>query len=385
MNVVIDATALLMRSAGVKTYIWHWLRALQDLPGANRFTGFPFFTDLPALRHNRSVLSPLATVPRFVVSRAADRLQPILEACIRDADVFHTSNAEHFRPRRARFTATIHDLTSLKFPETHTGLNQRIDHRFFTHTVPAADKLIAVSESTRRDAIELLGLSPDRIVTIHSGVAPEYFQAGPEQARQAAAELGLDRPYALCVGTIEPRKNLERLIDAWQGLPGDVRAHFTLVVAGPIGWSAQQTAVRLRESGSGIRYLGYVAEQWMPGLTAGASCLAYPSLYEGFGFPVAQALAAGVPVVTSDTSSLPEVAGEAALFVDPLQRFRDSERSIRCLNLAHHCRTVKNGGSQSVRPLHLGALCGSILGFFRIGCRCGLNSACRCAGEVPNP
>jgi glycosyltransferase involved in cell wall biosynthesis len=318
MNVVIDATPLLMRSAGVKTYIWQWLLALQNLPGTNHFNGFPFLADLPPLRHDRSILSPLATLPRFIISRSADRIQPILEACIRDADVFHTSNAEHHKPRKARLTATIHDLTSLRFPEAHTALNQRIDRRFFTQTLPAADKLIAVSESTRRDAIELLGLSPDRIVTIHSGVAPEYFQAGPEQAGEATAEFQLDRPYALCVGTIEPRKNVDRLLDAWQGLPEDVRANFNLVVAGPVGWAAQVTAARLREPATGVRYLGYVAERWMPGLTAGASCLAYPSLYEGFGFPVAQALAAGVPVVTSNTSSLPEVAGEAAVFVDPL-------------------------------------------------------------------
>ena len=200
MNVVIDATALLMRSAGVKTYIWQWLRALQALPGENRFSGFPFFPELPPLRHDRSVLSPMATFPRFIISRAADRIQPILEACIRDADVFHTSNAEQYKPRKARLTATIHDLTSLKFPEAHTAFNRRIDRRFFTQILPAADKLIAVSESTRRDAIELLGMSPDRIVTIHSGVAAEYFQAGPEQARQAAAEFQLDLPYVLSRG-----------------------------------------------------------------------------------------------------------------------------------------------------------------------------------------
>jgi glycosyltransferase involved in cell wall biosynthesis len=318
MNVVVDATALLLRSAGVKTYIWQWLRALQALPGENRFSGFPFFPELPPLRHDRSVLTPIETWPRFIVSRAADRIQPLLEACIGDADVFHTSNAERYKPRKSRLTATIHDLTTLKFPAAHTAINRGIDKRFFKQVLPATDKLIAVSENTRRDAIELLGISPDRIVTIHSGVADEYFQAGPEQARSAAAEFKLRLPYVLSVGTIEPRKNIGRLIDAWQDLPADVRASFRLVVAGSVGWEAEEVAARLRESGTGIRYLGYVGEQWMPGLTAGASCLAYPSLYEGFGFPVAQALAAGVPVVTSNTSSLPEVAGNAALLVDPL-------------------------------------------------------------------
>jgi glycosyltransferase involved in cell wall biosynthesis len=318
MNVVIDASALLFRSAGVKTYIWQWLRALQNLPGENRFTGFPFLTKLPPLHHDHSVLSPLGTVPRFAVSRAADWIRPVLEASIGNADVFHTSNAGRQRPRNARMTATIHDLTAWRFPEAHTSPNRNADRRFFTQTIQAVDKLIAVSESTRRDAIELLGLRPERIVTIHSGVAREYFQAGPEEAQRAATKFGLDRPYVLVVGTIEPRKNIGRLLDSWQSLPEDVRQSFTLVVAGPVGWAADDTATRLREAGDGIRYLGYVGEPWMPGLTAGATCLAYPSLYEGFGFPVVQALAAGVPVVTSNTSSLPEVAGPAALFVDPL-------------------------------------------------------------------
>ena len=318
MNVLIDATVLLVRCAGVKTYIWQWLRALQSLPGENRFAGFPFLTALPPLRHDGSVLSPASTLPRLFISHFSGRVPPIFEACIQDADVFHTSSLGRHRPRKARLTATIHDLTAWRFPEVHTASNQRIDQRFFTQTVPAADKLIAVSESTRQDAIEFLGLPPDRIVTIYSGVAPEYFQAGPAQARQAAAEFQLNHPYVLCVGTIEPRKNLDRLLDAWQGLPEDVRANFDLVLAGPMGWALQETVARLRKPPTGIRFLGYVAEEWMPGLTAGASSLAYPSLYEGFGFPVAQALAAGVPVVTSNTSSLPEVAGPAALLVDPL-------------------------------------------------------------------
>jgi glycosyltransferase involved in cell wall biosynthesis len=119
------------------------------------------------------------------------------------------------------------------------------------------------------------------------------------------------------VGTVEPRKNLDRLLDSWQDLPASVRDPFDLVAIGPEGWQSAQTMARLRSPTLGLRYLGYVPEPDLPALTAGAAIFLYPSLYEGFGFPVAQAMAAGVPVITSNLSSLPEITGGAALLVDP--------------------------------------------------------------------
>jgi alpha-1,3-rhamnosyl/mannosyltransferase len=120
----------------------------------------------------------------------------------------------------------------------------------------------------------------------------------------------------LFVGTIEPRKNVPALLAAYAQLSASTRAEYELVVAGPVGWAEPETLEKLRGA-EGVRYLGYLPEADLPGVTAGASVLAYPSFYEGFGFPVAQAMAAGVPVMTSDLSSLPEVAGDAALLVDP--------------------------------------------------------------------
>ena len=124
---------------------------------------------------------------------------------------------------------------------------------------------------------------------------------------------GLQRPFVLFVGTIEPRKNVDLLLDAWESLPVALRTQYELVVAGPVGWAAETTVARLRA----VRYLGYVPEPDLAPLTAAAEAFVYPSLYEGFGFPVAQAMAAGVAVITSNVSSLPEVAGNAALLVDP--------------------------------------------------------------------
>jgi alpha-1,3-rhamnosyl/mannosyltransferase len=151
----------------------------------------------------------------------------------------------------------------------------------------------------------MLGIPPERIRTIHSGVAPEYFDA-PPRART--------KPYALFVGTVEPRKNLDTLLDAWRSLKLDVREHFDLLIAGPEGWHSSATMARVRQE---TVYLGYVPEAEMPGLVAGAALFVYPSLYEGFGFPVVQAMAANVAVLSSRTSCLPEVAGDAGVFVDP--------------------------------------------------------------------
>ena len=118
------------------------------------------------------------------------------------------------------------------------------------------------------------------------------------------------------MGTIEPRKNIGTLLEAWRALPASLREEFELILAGPPGWDRPMVE-RLRAGAEQGRYLGYVPEDLLAGLTAGATAFVYPSIYEGFGFPVAQALAAGAPVITSNTSSLPEIAGDAALLVDP--------------------------------------------------------------------
>jgi alpha-1,3-rhamnosyl/mannosyltransferase len=202
-------------------------------------------------------------------------------------------------------------------PEFHTAANVAAEKRFAERVWQRASGLIAVSENTRNDAVRLLGLDGKRIQVIYPGIAEVYFEVHPTEAQLVRHQYRLDRNYVLFVGTIEPRKNLITLLDAYDSLPSDIREEFELVIAGPMGWLAQLVARRLENSTSSVRYLGYIPESAMPGLFAGATVFAYVSLYEGFGFPVAQALAAGVPVLTSAISSLPEVAGGAAEMVDP--------------------------------------------------------------------
>jgi alpha-1,3-rhamnosyl/mannosyltransferase len=233
-----------------------------------------------------------------------------------DVNVFHSCKLMN-PPRRAKLTATIHDLTCWLLPETHSPANVAADKRFAERILQRADALIAVSEATRNDAVRILKLVPEKIRVIHHGVADPFFRVTPGDSEAVRTRHGLHRPYLLFVGTIEPRKNVDLLLKAYEGLPSSIREEFDLALAGPPGWAQAETMARLRQPSPGVRYLGYVAEQDLPGLFAGATAFVYPSLYEGFGFPVAQAMAAGTPVITSAVSALPEIAGGAAILIDP--------------------------------------------------------------------
>lgn len=310
MRITIDATSALLRSAGVKGYTYHWLRHLRQQAAAHQedvdIRAFPLLSEWGSLDHERSAMSRVSTLGRLALLHSANIFgSPVLDRMLHGAQIFHAGNLVRRAPGRARLTATIHDLTSWIMPEVHTRSTARADQAFAERILKPAHGLIAVSEHTRQDAIRMLGIRPERIRTIYSGVAEEFFDA-PARARA--------KPYVLFVGTVEPRKNLGTLLDAWQSLKPDVREHFDLAIAGPEGWDSSGTMARVRQE---TNYLGYVPEAELPGLVAGASLFVYPSLYEGFGFPMVQAMAANVAVLSSLTSCLPEIGGDAGVYVDP--------------------------------------------------------------------
>lgn len=311
MRVTIEAMPLLLRSAGVKTYVYHWTRHLLRAAGPERQVRlFPPLEPVGECVHERSVAGPLRTVAGIAQLHAANYIGgPVLGLLGRRTDIFHHASQQLRRaPRGCRITATLHDMTCWLMPERHTPANVRASRQFASEVLGRAAGCIAVSGHTRDDAVRVLGLDPERIRVIYCGVAQEFFDALPRPAA---------KPYALFVGTVEPRKNIAALLDAWALLPRDLREAFDLLLAGPSGWGDPDLLERLRAAPSGVRYLGYVPEADLPGLTAGATVFVYPSLYEGFGLPLAQAMAAGVAALTSNVSSMPEVAGDAALLVDP--------------------------------------------------------------------
>jgi len=245
----------------------------------------------------------------------------------------------------ARSVVTIHDLGYHYYPEAHT-LFQNVYLRWSTrYNAQTATRVLADSEATRNDLLRYYGIPGERIVVVYPG---RDESLAPVEDREALAETraryGLKAPYLLYVGTLHPRKNLVRMIDAFAAASSATRASggqgeresqrvlaLQLVLAGQKGWLYEEVFARVRKLGleNRVVFTGYVPDADLPSLLSGALAFVFPSLYEGFGFPVLEAMACGTPVICSNVSSLPEVSGDAALQIDPLDTEALAEAMVR--------------------------------------------------------
>lgn len=217
--------------------------------------------------------------------------------------------------KRIARVVTIHDLVWKHAGDTMRPLARWLDAKQMPAAVHLADRVITVSCHTAQDLVEEMPESERKVRVVYSGGASLY----PAASRESLSIMGIDRPYFLFVGTLEPRKNLHRLLEAYATLSEDIKKNILLVIAGGKGWGGvdvQAVAAQLGLSDC-IRAVGYVSEESLATLYAHAIFLTMPSLYEGFGLPLLEAMARGTPVLTSDCSSMPEVAGDAGLLVNP--------------------------------------------------------------------
>ena len=263
-------------------------------------------------------------------------------------DIFHSTDFVLPPVRQARTILTVHDLTFMRLPEcAEAGLRAYLT-RVVPRSIERADLVLADSQSTKNDLIELLGVSPDKIEVVYAGVEKRFRPMEGEIALERVKKrYGLDFPFILGLGTLEPRKNFSGLIEAYalmrdkgQGM-GD--RGLKLVIAGGKGWLYDEIFARVEELGLAgkVIFPGFVADEDLPALYNLAEIFVFPSLYEGFGLPPLEAMACGTPVVTSDRPSLPEVVGEAGLMVgatDSQELAEAMERVLTDENLRREMR-----------------------------------------------
>jgi len=285
---------------------YRWLPAPEQAPRANR----------PLSRVRNHV--PFKTLALHLYNFARGQLF-LWHARNLDNYVLHTPNCI-LMPFPGAAVTTIHDLSYIHYPQHHPRERVAFMNRQMPRTLAQAAMIVTDSEFVRRELIDLLGVAAHRIQTVPLGVDKSFRPRSPAESAPILARHGLAGvSYLLVVATLEPRKNLLSLVEAYSRLPTPLRRQHPLVIVGARGWLTGELERRLEplERGGQVKRLGYVLQEDLPLIYAGAHAFVFPSLYEGFGLPVLEALASGTPTLTSNRSSLPEVAGDAALLVDP--------------------------------------------------------------------
>lgn len=323
MRIVIDYTPAVHQGAGIGRHTRGLISALAPLTAGHDVTLLVF-----GAPHGEPASAPpgltVRTLPLpnrwLTVGWHRLRIPLPVELLSGATDLYHASDFVLPPLRQARGLLTVHDLSFVTAPEcADAGLRAYLS-RVVPRSAARADHILADSQSTRRDLIDLLGVAPEKVTVVYPGVEARFQpEHDPAALHRVRARYGLgDQPFILGVGTLEPRKNWPALILAWERLRKTGHLPHHLVIAGGKGWMVEEIfrVAQASPLAQDIHFTGFVADEDLPALYAAADLFAFPSRYEGFGIPVIEAMACGTPVVCADNSSLPEAAGEAALLVN---------------------------------------------------------------------
>jgi glycosyltransferase involved in cell wall biosynthesis len=307
------------RGAGINWYIYNLLRHLPRTAGHYRYTAFLSerrFSPEPPLAVRRSRVPTVRAPARIFWEQA---IQPIALRQER-VDLLHAMAFVSPLVSPCPTVVTVYDLSFLRYPESFRPLN-RLYLRIFTGwSVRRARRVIAISHSTRQDVMRFLGKPGEQVDVVYCGVDERFHPQDPLMVATFRREKGLPKRFILFLGTLEPRKNVVSLLEAYARLvASDGRSVPALVIAGAKGWFYKEIFAAVERLGLAGRviFAGYVPEEEKPLWYNAAELFVYPSLFEGFGLPPLEAMACGAPVIVSDTSSLPEVVGDAGVKVPP--------------------------------------------------------------------
>lgn len=325
MRVAIDFRSTIGQPAGIGRFTNNLVKQIALLDTRNNYVLYSFYPIKPAreigelIKKHPNFSLKTNPVPGRIMRYLWDYFKIPIEFSIGEVDIIHIMDFLIPKIRKAKLIVTIHDISSILFPQWHTRYTKRWVRNRIHLAKEKADRIIVDSIHTKKDLVQTLGVSEDLITVIYGGVG-EQFQPIKDQEilKRVKKRCRIRDKYLLFLGTLEPRKNIPGLIRAFHKIKNRF-SDYQLVIAGKKGWKFQEIFKTVEELKLEDRviFTGYLPEEDIPSLYSGAELFVYPTLYEGFGFPPLEDMACGTPVITSNLSSLPEVVGEAGILIDP--------------------------------------------------------------------
>ena len=258
------------------------------------------------------------------------RMQRIVEG----SDYIYWEPNYYLFPSQGKSIVTVHDLSHKRYPQYHPWERVKMLNQVLEKSLQMASHICVVSEFTHSELQHYYHVEKNKITVIHPGVSKQFKPQTKQIQQDIVKKYQLNKPYILMIATIEPRKNITGLIYAFEQLPDTIKRHYDLLLVGTKGWRSDeiyQQIANAKQQGW-LKQLGYVSQQDLPLLLSAATLMAYPSFYEGFGMPIIEAMASGVPVITSSTASMPEVSGGAAYLIDPFNETSITEALLELLS-----------------------------------------------------
>ncbi len=336
MKIGIDISSATGEKTGVGYYTANLVEALSKIDTVNEYILYPFFYHMYCPDFKSQVAPPqknfhlrwekiyqkiLVKIPGKTLGKILSGLwyAPIPKKWILgNVDILHSTTFSAPRNHYGQLIVTIYDVSFLTLPECHTESNRRHCLKGTRDAVRYADCIIAISNHGKQELVKYFGADPDKIVVTHLAAKDIFAPCGVEEQNRVREKYKIPRDFIFFVGSFEPRKNIETLIRAYANLPETIKTQHPLVIAGGKGWLNSEIDALIKSlPPDQIRRIGYVDEKDLPGLYSAAAVFVYPSLYEGFGLPILEAMSCGAPVITSNTSSMPEISGDAALLFYP--------------------------------------------------------------------